>query len=488
MTLASKFYQTAAGMGELSDAQNFFIGATLDTADVSVSESGGVVNLTIEKSGGGDIRFSFSDGVYTLDTTPIASVALTQGTDPAPQLNYIYLLQSTKALTVSTVGWPSAEYSPIATAMVQTAASLATDGAYKLHAWTDHVQSLYKGHLADMNEWIRHQPSTWVSGTLAVVTDGVGTFDIAVSSGTSMQLHHQDYPSFDTSTGSEVMMVNDATTAYKRVGDLTGELTDAAGVSLSGKYYNLVFWGVVSEDSGDCQLMCNLPTGSYDNNSGDKAALDIDATASYDIPVEFRGTGFLIARITMRHQSAGGGTFTEQLNTDLRGLFPSTGAGGSPGGGVTELIELTDVDTAPTTQNFVLATPDGVAGDYSGRALVIGDLPAGVGGLAWNVETTTAVTAAVNNGYLTNNAGLVTVTLPTTAAVGDKVRVCGMGAGGWKVAQNASELIDYGENTTTTGVGGSLASTHYADTVELICKVADTEWHVLSGVGNITVT
>ena len=115
--------------------------------------------------------------------------------------------------------------------------------------------------------------------------------------------------------------------------------------------------------------------------------------------------------------------------------------------------------------------------------------PAGGGGaLSWGVVTGTTQAAAVDSGYFTNNAGLVTVTLPTTAAVGERVRVCGMGAGGWKVAQNASELIDGGENTTTTGTGGSIASTHYADAVELICKVANTEWHVISAVGALDFT
>ena len=110
---------------------------------------------------------------------------------------------------------------------------------------------------------------------------------------------------------------------------LTAELTDASNVSLSGRYYNLVVWGVVSEDDADCQLMVNLPIGSY--NASATAIDDLDATAVYEIPNDFRGTGFLIARLTVRHQVAGD-TFSIEQNTDLRGLFPSTGAGGSGGG------------------------------------------------------------------------------------------------------------------------------------------------------------
>jgi hypothetical protein len=94
---------------------------------------------------------------------------------------------------------------------------------------------------------------------------------------------------------------------------------------------------------------------------------------------------------------------------------------------------------------------------------------------------------SVNNGYIANNAALVTLTLPDTAAVGDVVRVTGKGAGGWRIAQNAGETIYFGTSTTTTGAGGSLDSTQQRDTVELVCITADTEWNVLSSVGNITV-
>lgn len=108
------------------------------------------------------------------------------------------------------------------------------------------------------------------------------------------------------------------------------------------------------------------------------------------------------------------------------------------------------------------------------------------GGITWNEETTTSVTAVVNNGYVANNAGLVTVTIPTTAAVGDTVRVIGKGAGGWLIAQNASESINFGNVTTTVGVGGSLASTHRYDAVEIVCITANTTWNVVSSIGNIT--
>lgn len=111
----------------------------------------------------------------------------------------------------------------------------------------------------------------------------------------------------------------------------------------------------------------------------------------------------------------------------------------------------------------------------------------GGGGITWNEVTGTTQTAAVDNGYITNNASQVVVTLPTTAAVGKTVRIAGKGAGGWRVAQNASEIIHFGNVNSTTGTGGYIESTHRYDAVELLCIVADTEWVVLSSVGNITI-
>lgn len=122
----------------------------------------------------------------------------------------------------------------------------------------------------------------------------------------------------------------------------------------------------------------------------------------------------------------------------------------------------------------------------------------GTGGgssFTWTNVTGTTQSAAVNSGYIPNNAGLVTVTLPTTAAIGDIVRISGQGAGGWRVAQNASQVIvwdtiaaNVGVNLTTSGVTGHIDSTDSQDSVELQCVVATTGWKVVSNKGDISLT
>lgn len=113
------------------------------------------------------------------------------------------------------------------------------------------------------------------------------------------------------------------------------------------------------------------------------------------------------------------------------------------------------------------------------------DVVAG-GGMPWTDVTGTSATMAVNNGYVADNAGLVTLTLPATAAFGSVFRIVGKGAGGWTIAQATGQTIHFlGSNTTTTT--GSLSSTTRYDCVELICTTANTDFVVRSSMGNITI-
>lgn len=104
------------------------------------------------------------------------------------------------------------------------------------------------------------------------------------------------------------------------------------------------------------------------------------------------------------------------------------------------------------------------------------------------VVTGTSQSATTNNRYIANNAALCTITLPTTAAVGDSVQIMGMGAGGWKLAQNASQSVNFGSVATTAGTGGFITSNNQYDSVTVICIVANTTWCVVASQGNMSVT
>ncbi len=106
------------------------------------------------------------------------------------------------------------------------------------------------------------------------------------------------------------------------------------------------------------------------------------------------------------------------------------------------------------------------------------------GGIAWIEILGTSQAMAVNTGYVANNGALITATLPATAAFGSVFELVGKGAGGWKIAQNASQTIFYGNQSTTPGAGGSLSSGHFRDAIRLVCTKADEEFTVLSSIGN----
>lgn len=103
------------------------------------------------------------------------------------------------------------------------------------------------------------------------------------------------------------------------------------------------------------------------------------------------------------------------------------------------------------------------------------------GGYTWTEVTGTSQSMAINNGYIANNAGLVTCTLPATASVGDTITIQGKGAGLFRIAQNAGQTIHFGSSDTTTGAGGYLEATHRYDSIELLCITANTDWAVLTG-------
>lgn len=98
------------------------------------------------------------------------------------------------------------------------------------------------------------------------------------------------------------------------------------------------------------------------------------------------------------------------------------------------------------------------------------------------VETTTSRTAASGEEIITNNAALVTVTVPGTAAVGDHFRVRGLGAGGWRVQMNTGQTIRMGSVASTTA--GQANSTNQYDEIEFTCVVANTTFLAMPAQGN----
>lgn len=235
----------------------------------------------------------------------------------------------------------------------------------------------------------------------------------------------------------------------------------------------------------------NLTTGSYnvivgnsnnDNASGSlKGPLFQLTTGSYNIAIG--------ASTTAGGTGAGYNyTTSESSNIVLGGATT-----GTVGESNTMRLGTTGAGNGQVNRAFIAGTygitPAGAAirtvvMDSSGQM----GTSSATGLVTWNVNTTTPISLAVNNGYVANVAGLLTYTLPAAAAVGDIIEVTNFNtAVGWRIAQNASQLIRLGTSVTTTGVGGYLEATALGDSVKLVCIVANTTFQVLSVIGNITV-
>ncbi len=140
------------------------------------------------------------------------------------------------------------------------------------------------------------------------------------------------------------------------------------------------------------------------------------------------------------------------------------------------------------TTSPVTALAAGVSGDYLFQNLTsFGSFPNF--SIPWNFITTTSQQMDMNCNFVANNASLVTLTLPVAASsvVGAIVRISNLGAGGFRIAQNASQTIQVGTINSTVGVGGSVSSNSTYSSIWLICTTANTTWTACVTQGNFTI-
>lgn len=157
--------------------------------------------------------------------------------------------------------------------------------------------------------------------------------------------------------------------------------------------------------------------------------------------------------------------------------YPSTTAIGDVL--VASAANVIGVVAGATTVGYVLtANGGGTAPTFQAIA---------AGGMFWSREVNAAVATAQDHGYVNTNVGLTTFTLPAVAALGTIIEILGESAGLWTIAQNAGQNIQYGNVSTTPGVGGSLSASNRYDTVRIVCRVASTTWAVSSVTGILNV-
>ena len=143
---------------------------------------------------------------------------------------------------------------------------------------------------------------------------------------------------------------------------------------------------------------------------------------------------------------------------------------------------------APHVKADALVAGPGIAITFGVGTITISGGGGGGGGYTWTNVTSllNPVLLATGTGYVASGAGAVNFTLPAAAAFGDTYRIAGTG-NLWTVSQNAGQSIILGDKTTTAGVGGNLTASKISDCVEILCTVANTQFEVISSIGNIFV-
>ena len=139
--------------------------------------------------------------------------------------------------------------------------------------------------------------------------------------------------------------------------------------------------------------------------------------------------------------------------------------------------------TAVWTKSIQLIAGTGITIAQSGNNITVS---ASASGLTWNLITGSSATMVSNNAYVSDNAGLVTYTLPTISSFGDIIYLTGI-SGSWKIVYGSSQYIQVG-NVASTTTTGNIVSTNTFDAVNLVCTVANTSWQTFNGSqGNITI-
>lgn len=285
----------------------------------------------------------------------------------------------------------------------------------------------------------------------------------------------------DGSIGDNIRVVNDFTTAYNTVYDLSDITTDASGNALNNTSFSVVVWGVANKSGELSHLMANMPTDTYNKNFPEQSVDDAFNRSVYTIPKQFQGVGFLIARFTFVNTS---GVWSLYDTQDLRGITPNIIAGGGGGGGgITTFLGLTDtpstytgnalniprINAGETALEFLDITTDWLSQylPIDGSRAMTGDLDMGSNKII-NLASPTSNNDAANKEYVDNAIDGVKRKEPADVATTGNITLSGEQTIDGVLTSSSRVLVwqqtDATENGIYTSNSGAWTRTGDADT------------------------
>jgi hypothetical protein len=400
------------------------------------------------------------------------------------QLGYIVFGQAANAIVQVTI------------AKSTLRASISTSGT--------NVASLVNTNTAAFDGWLSAANTTVQSSldTLDDVLKGGTAGQLVVSSG-GVAMPVYTTATYPTTTGAGEMLLSNSANAVISSASMTGNFTftsATAAVDRTVTISNTDNSAVASQAHLQVTVGGSTSTGDpYEN-------FLVTGAGTYSIGIDNSVAGDPFKITASATPSAGSDLFTMTstgvitLANDLDVSEGGTGVSTLTSHGILLGNGASDIQATAEPSNGQLLV--GKTGDFPqlaaltpgmGIAITNGagsiTVSAWGGGVSWTVETVN-LNFVANKGIIANKAGLLTVTLPATASIGDILEITGINtAVGWRIAQNANQRIHLGASSSTVGAGGYIEATAIRDSVKLVCVVAgaSTEYNAISVIGNITV-
>jgi len=164
--------------------------------------------------------------------------------------------------------------------------------------------------------------------------------------------------------------------------------------------------------------------------------------------------------------------------------FSGSTAGGSSANGAFQFITPGGPGAATNGQMDGKVLIDNVTVTINGSNQLVA-----AQGFHWTVTASTAFTPVHNTGYILTGIGLATITLPPAPALDFEFAVIDRSGNLFVIAQNPGDSIQMAGNLTTTGAGGSIASTAIGDKIDLVCwaQGPGSSWIVIDSLGTLNI-